>query len=62
MAGQLFVRSLDRSDRVYQAMQARGYRGELLTLAPHVMQRRDWLALMAGLAMVAALLAVGRLI
>ena len=43
-------------------MQARGYGGELLTLAPHVMQRRDWLALMAGLVMVAALLAVGRLI
>jgi cobalt/nickel transport system permease protein len=61
MAGQLFVRSLDRSDRVYQAMQARGYRGELLTLAPHAMQRRDWLALAAGLATVAALLAVGRL-
>jgi cobalt/nickel transport system permease protein len=60
MAGQLFVRSLDRSDRVYQAMQARGYRGELLTLAPHVMQRRDWLALAVGLFLVIALYVVGR--
>lgn len=55
MAGQLLVRSLDRSDRVYHAMQARGYRGELLTLAPHVMRPRDWLMLAAGLAMLAAL-------
>jgi cobalt/nickel transport system permease protein len=59
MAGQLLVRSLDRSDRVYQAMQARGYRGELLTLAPHVMQRRDWLALAGGLFLVIALFGVG---
>ena len=61
MAGQLLVRSLDRSDRVYQAMQARGYRGELLTLAPHTMRRRDWLALAVGLAAVGAVLAIGRL-
>ena len=61
MAGQLLVRSLDRSDRVYQAMQARGYRGELLTLAPHTMRRRDWLALALGLAAVGAVLAIGRL-
>jgi cobalt/nickel transport system permease protein len=29
MAGSLFVRSLARSDRVYQAMASRGYTGEL---------------------------------
>lgn len=55
MAGQLLVRSLDRSDRVYSAMQARGYRGELLTLAPHAMHRRDWALLAVGLAGVVAL-------
>ena len=59
MAGQLLVRSLDRSERVYQAMQARGYRGELLTLAPNVMHRRDWLALVGGLIVVIALYGVG---
>lgn len=37
MAGNLFVRSFTRSERVYQAMIARGYRGELLWLdKPHV--------------------------
>jgi len=43
MAGQLLIRSLDRSDRVYNAMLARGYRGHLLTMNPHLMTRRDWL-------------------
>ena len=43
MAGQLFLRSYERSERVYNAMLARGYHGTLLTLNPHVMQPRDWL-------------------
>ncbi len=43
MAGQLMVRSFERSDRVYNAMLARGFRGELLTLNPHVMKQKDWL-------------------
>ena len=32
MAGSLFVRSLERSERVYAAMQARGYRGDHIFL------------------------------
>ena len=44
MAGQLFIRSLERSDRVYQAMLSRGYQGQLLTLHPHSLQRKDWAA------------------
>lgn len=43
LVGQLFLRSLERSDRVYQAMVARGYDGRLLTLNPHHMRPRDWL-------------------
>src|SRR5690606_15260451 len=42
MVGQLFLRSMERSDRVYGAMVARGYRGQLLTMNPHVMGRPDW--------------------
>jgi cobalt/nickel transport system permease protein len=45
MAGQLFLRSYDRSDRIYNAMLARGYTGHLRTLNPHVMNRKDWLVL-----------------
>jgi cobalt/nickel transport system permease protein len=44
MAGQLFLRSYDRSDRIYHAMISRGYAGHLRTLNPHVML--PWLVLM----------------
>ena len=43
MAGQLFLRSYDRSDRIYHAMISRGYAGHLRTLNPHVMNRTDWM-------------------
>ncbi|MCC7191097.1 MAG: cobalt ECF transporter T component CbiQ [Anaerolineales bacterium] len=50
MAGQLFLRSYERSDRVYNAMLARGYKGELMTIHPHRFQTSDWLmALLAAL-------------
>jgi cobalt/nickel transport system permease protein len=42
MAGQLFVRSFERSDRVYNAMVARGFSGHFLTLNPHIMRATDW--------------------
>jgi len=43
MAGQLFLRSYERSERVYNAMLSRGYQGQLLTLNAHEMQIRDWI-------------------
>jgi cobalt/nickel transport system permease protein len=42
MAGQLFLRSYERSDRIYNAMLARGYSGQMRTLNPHVMKNSDW--------------------
>ena len=45
MVGQLFLRSMERSERVFNAMQARGFRGQFLTLQPHHMHTRDWAAL-----------------
>jgi len=45
LVGQLFLRSLERSERIYQAMQSRSYRGNLLTLNPHQMKFKDWLTL-----------------
>ncbi|PWH13658.1 MAG: cobalt ECF transporter T component CbiQ [Ardenticatenia bacterium] len=51
MTGQLFLRSLERSDRIYNAMVARGFRGQYVTINPHRMRRRDWMAL--GLAFAA---------
>ena len=50
MVGQLFSRSLERSEDVYRAMLARGYPGELLTMNPHQMTAFDWRVLaLAGL-------------
>jgi cobalt/nickel transport system permease protein len=61
MAGQLLVRSLDRSERVYNAMLARGYRGEMLTMSPHMMHPVDWLALVAGFVALLLLQGIARL-
>ena len=35
MVGQLFLRSYERSDRIYNAMLSRGYQGHIRTLNPH---------------------------
>lgn len=35
MVGQLFLRSYERSERIYNAMLSRGYQGHLRTLNPH---------------------------
>ena len=43
MAGQLFLRSYERSERVYAAMLSRGYNGQLLTLNAHEWHLKDWL-------------------
>jgi cobalt/nickel transport system permease protein len=41
MAGSLFLRSIERSERIYDAMLARGYDGEVRSLRPPVLQLRD---------------------
>lgn len=43
MVGQLFLRSLERSERVYSAMQSRGFRGQFLTLREHHLHFKDYL-------------------
>jgi cobalt/nickel transport system permease protein len=54
MAGQLFTRSYERSDRIYQAMVSRGYTGHIRTLNPHQIQNQDRqiLVISAGLLVV----------
>jgi cobalt/nickel transport system permease protein len=60
MAGQLFLRSLERSDRVYNAMLARGFQGQFITINPHVMQPRDWRLGGLGLLVLVILQVIGR--
>ena len=55
MAGQLFLRSYDRSDRIYNAMLARGYAGEMLTMNPHNMCTSDWVAVVGSMIILLAL-------
>jgi cobalt/nickel transport system permease protein len=61
MAGQLFLRSYERSERVYNAMLARGYAGTLLTLNPHVMRTRDWFSGMLALLVIIVIQGVSRI-
>jgi cobalt/nickel transport system permease protein len=46
MIGNLFVRGFERSERVYQAMVARGYQGEMLRLSAPPLSTRDVLAVL----------------
>jgi cobalt/nickel transport system permease protein len=61
MAGQLFLRSYERSDRVYNAMLARGYTGHLNTMNPHELHRMDYISLTGALVIILLLQVVGRL-
>jgi cobalt/nickel transport system permease protein len=61
MAGQLFLRSYERSDRVYNAMLARGYTGHLMTINPHVLRRIDYITTALALVIILLLQVVGRL-
>jgi len=60
MAGQLFLRSYERSDRIYNAMLARGYAGQLRTLNPHELHRRDWAYAIVAFLFILAMQFVGR--
>ncbi len=61
MAGQLFLRSYERSDRIYNAMLARGYQGQMHTLNPHHYHLSDWLTLGASSILIIILQWIGRL-
>ncbi len=61
MAGSFFLRSLERSERVYAAMASRGYRGEVQLLEPPEMCRRDWAALLGVAGVLAAAGLVSRI-
>jgi cobalt/nickel transport system permease protein len=62
MAGNLFLRGFERSDRIYMAMLSRGYDGEVRTLPLPPMSVTDRLAMGAGFTLLAILLAIGILL
>lgn len=58
MIGSLFLRAIERSERVYAAMRARGYDGRPRPQVLHSMRSADWAALgVCAVALGAALLA-----
>jgi len=56
MAGNLFLRSFERGDRIYAAMAARGYDGEVRTLPLPRLPASQWGFLAAGLTLFSLLL------
>jgi cobalt/nickel transport system permease protein len=59
MAGQLFLRSYERSERIYDAMISRGYAGHIRTLNPHAINSRDWLVLAVSIGLLLMIQLVG---
>ena len=62
MIGTLFIRSLSRSERVYFAMQARGFHGEIVSLAEIRWTRRDTAAALLWFFPLAAISVFSRVI
>ncbi|MFN2143868.1 MAG: cobalt ECF transporter T component CbiQ [Anaerolineales bacterium] len=60
MAGQLFLRSYERSERIYNAMVSRGYSGHIRTLNPHELNRRDWQMLFLALLLIVIIQLTGQ--
>jgi cobalt/nickel transport system permease protein len=56
MAGNLFIRSIDRGERIYDAMSARGYDGEIRAFPLPPITSASWITLLGGLAVLIALL------
>lgn len=59
LAGTLFIRSYERGERVYLAMQARGYRGVMPELEAAAAPAGQWLAALAAVALAATAMALG---
>ena len=60
MAGSLFIRSYERSERIYTAMLARGYDGEIRSFSLPAMRAVDWLWGAAAILTLAVILILSR--
>ncbi len=61
LVGTLFIRSYERSERVYAAMQARGFEGEFRRMGGRPLTAGDWLAFGLVAAALVLLLVAGQL-
>jgi cobalt/nickel transport system permease protein len=61
MVGSLFLRSYERSERVYAAMQSRGFQGELRHMHGRPLDAADWAFLITATAAIVAFVVAGQL-
>jgi cobalt/nickel transport system permease protein len=61
MVGNLFLRSFERSDRIYVAMLSRGYDGEVRNLPHPGLSSSSWIIFLIGIFLLAVLTWLGRL-
>lgn len=62
MAGSLFMRSLDRSERIYAAMLSRGYDGEVRSIPLPELKSSQWILLVLGIGILGFLILLSILI
>lgn len=62
MAGSLFLRSFERADRIYAAMAARGYDGEMRAFPLPPVSPASWLVLLGGVSLLGLLTLFGYLV
>ena len=62
MVGSLMLRSMERSERIYNAMLARGYQGQTRVLNRPQMGRQDYLALVVSLSLFVSIVLLSRII
>ncbi|MCK4899770.1 MAG: hypothetical protein KAS38_13380, partial [Anaerolineales bacterium] len=56
MAGSLFLRAIERSDRIYMAMISRGYDGEVRTMPLPVLKPVHWVIVTVSMVILGFLL------
>jgi cobalt/nickel transport system permease protein len=62
MVGSLFLRSYERSERVYAAMQARGFDGEFRSMGGRALTAGDWTAFVIVATAIVAFVLAGQLV
>jgi cobalt/nickel transport system permease protein len=62
MVGGLMLRSMERSERIYNAMLARGYQGQMRVLSRPHMGRQDYLILVLSIVLFVIVVSLSRIL
>lgn len=61
MVSSFFIRSYERSERIYAAMQSRGYDGSIRFVDERALRRHDWAAFIVAMTLIGLLVLYARL-